>query len=75
MFSNFMVRMNGNVAFGDQSALHHSAAIFVGGSQHETVLPTRLLDQPRELLEHIHQIPTLKRNVTVPMLQDANAFR
>ncbi len=75
MFSNFVLRMNGNVAFGDGSALHHSAAVLVGGSQHETVLPTRLLDQPRELVEHIHQLLTLKRNTTVPMLRDPQAFR
>ena len=30
MLSNFVVRILGNVAFGDGSALHHSAAIFVG---------------------------------------------
>jgi hypothetical protein len=75
MLSNFVVRILGNVAFGDGSALHHSAAVLVGGGQHETVLPTRLLDQPRELVEHIHQLLTLKRNTTVPMLRDPGAFR
>lgn len=33
MFSNFVVRMNGNVAFGDQSSLHYSYAIPVSGRQ------------------------------------------
>ena len=75
MLSNFVVRILGNVAFGDGSALHHSAAVLVGGGQHETVLPTRLLDQPRELVEHIHQLLTLRRNTTVPMLRDPGAFR
>jgi hypothetical protein len=75
LFSNFIVRMNGNVAFGDQTSLHHAATILINGQGHDTVLPARLLDQPRELVEHVHQLLTLKRNTTVPMLRDPNSFR
>ena len=35
MLSNFVVRILGNVAFGDGSALHHSATILVGGKYRE----------------------------------------
>ena len=35
MLSNFVVRILGNVAFGDGSALHHSAAVLVGGKYRE----------------------------------------
>lgn len=75
MFSNFIVRITSNVTFGESSSPHHMASIMLDNEQYTTVIPTRLLDNPRDLQEFVQGLAALNRSHIVPMLRDPGAFR
>lgn len=75
LFSNFVVRLDANITFGEQTATHHAATILMDGETHATILPSRLLDAPRELQEHVQMLLAARKNLSVPMLRDPAAFR
>lgn len=75
LFSNFIVRLEGNVTFGEKAALHHRASVLIGDVQQDMILPGRLLDSPRELQEHIQLLLAAGKSMLVPMLRDPSAFR
>jgi len=75
LFSNFIVRIDSNVTFGEKAALHHRASVLIGDVQQDMILPGRLLDAPRELQEHIQLLLASRKSLLVPMLRDPSAFR
>ncbi|HRH98292.1 MAG TPA: hypothetical protein PLB55_20290, partial [Prosthecobacter sp.] len=70
LFSNFVVRLDANITFGEQTATHHAATILMDGETHATILPSRILDAPRELQEHVQMLLAARKNLSVPMLRD-----
>ena len=70
LFSNFIVRLDGNVTFGEKAALHHRASVLIGDVQQDLILPSRLLDAPRELQEHVQLLLAARKSLLVPMLRD-----
>ncbi len=70
LFSNFIVRLDSNITFGEQAAMHHAATVLMDGETHATIIPSRLLDAPRELQEHVQMLLAGKKSLSVPMLRD-----
>ena len=75
LFSNFIIRLEGNVTFGERAALHHRASVLIGDLQENLILPSRLLDSPRDLQEHVQMLLAARKSLLVPALRDPGAFK
>lgn len=75
LFSNFIIRLEGNVTFGEKAALNHRASVLIGDVQEDLILPSRLLDSPRDLQEHVQMLLAARKSLLVPALRDPSAFK
>ncbi len=75
LFTNFTLRLVENVVFGAQDSTYHSTDIVINGTTKRVILPSDMLDSPRELLEHLQLHLAASSNMHVPMLRDTSSFR
>lgn len=75
LFSNFIIRLDQNVTFGEKAALHHRATVMIGDVEQKFIMPGRLLDAPRDLQEHIQLQLAAEKSLLVPALRDPSAFK